>query len=91
MRDDTKQVSSVSIANREQIENRLREACDDLDELYPGYADRIYETALAAIALAMKHSYEPIAVNKRIQSAIENMGTEAHRKREGSGKDGSES
>lgn len=66
------------LTNRPQIERRLRAACEKVDEVYPGYGEQLFEVAFSAIGLVVKHSYEPIDVNKQLQDNLARAGDYAH-------------
>ena len=69
------------LSNREEIERRLRAACDGLDEPYPGYRDEMFNVALKAIGLVAKHNFEPVSdINVQLRRLLARAGDVAHAK-----------
>lgn len=69
------------LSNRAEIDRRIKAACSQLDETYPGYREHMYDVALKAIGLVAKHNYEPISdINKQLLEHLSRAGDTAHAK-----------
>lgn len=69
------------LSNREEIERRLKAACGQLEELYPGYQEHMFDVALKAVGLVAKHNYEPISdINKQLLEHLARAGDSVHAK-----------
>lgn len=68
------------LSNREEIERRLKTACEGLDEPYPGYRDHMYDAAVKVLALTTMHNIESLGdINKQIRDLLAHTGGTAHK------------
>lgn len=77
-----------ALTNQSQIEEALKNACEECEPLHDGYGEEVYGAAVAALALVMEHEAEPFDVNQRIQEYLGAVGGQVHgqiQEAEGSG------